>query len=94
MDRIEFYLRQRAGEELAIGAIVFSLEEGILGRTKKAEMLLQRIRGEKAESAEKHERAKRADGQKKVTCTDKQEKAACADEQGDQEKKTGGTDQK
>ena len=93
MDRIEFYLRQRAGEELAIGVIVFSLEEGILGRTKKAEMLLQRIRGEKAESAEKHERAKRADGQKKVTCTDKQEKAACADEQGDQEKKTGGTDQ-
>ena len=94
MDRIEFYLRQRAGEELAIGAIMFSLEEGILGRTKEAEMLLQRIRGEKAESAEKQERAKRADGQKKVTCTDKQEKAACADGQGDQEKKTGGTDQK
>ena len=33
-ERIEFYLRQRAGEELRIGMILFSLEDGILGRTK------------------------------------------------------------
>ena len=91
MDRIGFYLRQRAGEELAIGAILFSLEDGVLGMTKEAEGLLQRISGEQEESAEKQERVKRADEQEKITCTDKQEKAVCAGDQGDQEKKTGGT---
>ena len=45
---IEFYLRQRAGEELRIGMILFSLEDGILGRTKEADSLLEQIRREKA----------------------------------------------
>ena len=48
-ERIEFYLGQRAGEELQIGAVLFSLEDGILGRTKKAEELLSRIRRDQAE---------------------------------------------
>ena len=47
MERIGSCLRQRAGEELAIGAILFSLEDGILGMTENAEELLQRISREK-----------------------------------------------
>ena len=47
-ERIEFYLRQRAGEELRIGMILFSLEDGILGRTKEADSLLEQILREKA----------------------------------------------
>lgn len=43
MERIEFYLRQRAGEELQIGAIVFSSEEGILGQTENAVRLSEKI---------------------------------------------------
>lgn len=43
MERIEFYLRQRAGEELQIGAIVFSSEEGILGQTENAARLSEKI---------------------------------------------------
>lgn len=42
MERIEFYLRQRAGEDLQIGAIVFSSEEGILGQTENAAGLLEK----------------------------------------------------
>ncbi len=41
MDRVTFYLRQRAGEGLETGAVVFSGEEGILGQTKNAEKLLR-----------------------------------------------------
>ena len=44
--RIEFHLRQRAGDTLTIGAVVFSKEEGILGKTKNAEELLEQIRRE------------------------------------------------
>ncbi len=40
MERITFYLRQRAGGELETGAVVFSGEEGILGQTENAERLL------------------------------------------------------
>ena len=40
MERITFYLRQRAGDELETGAVVFSDEEGILGQTENAERLL------------------------------------------------------
>lgn len=40
MERITFYLRQRAGGELETGAVVFSDEEGILGQTENAERLL------------------------------------------------------
>ena len=43
-ERIEFYLRQRAGEELQIGMILFSLEDGILGKTEEADLLLEQIR--------------------------------------------------
>ena len=39
-ERIEFYLRQRAGEELRIGMILFSREDGNLGRTHEADSLL------------------------------------------------------
>ncbi len=42
MERIEFYLRQRAYEGMEIAAITFSNQYGILGRTSKAETLLQR----------------------------------------------------
>ena len=75
MDRIEFYLRHRAGEGLAIGAILFSLEDGVLGSTKDAEMLLRRIRREKAESADKQGSSvyadEQADQEKKTGGTDK-----------------------
>lgn len=40
MERITYYLRQRAGGELETGAVVFSGEEGILGQTDNAEKLL------------------------------------------------------
>lgn len=40
MERITFYLRQRAGGEFETGAVVFSGEEGILGQTENAERLL------------------------------------------------------
>lgn len=43
MKRIEYHLRQRAGEALNIGAIVFSKEEGILGRTEDTKELLKQI---------------------------------------------------
>ena len=42
-ERIGFYLRQRAGEELEIGAVVFSSEEGILGQTENAARLSEKI---------------------------------------------------
>ena len=44
--RIEYHLRQRAGDKLTIGAVVFSKEEGILGKTKNTEELLEQIRRE------------------------------------------------
>lgn len=40
MERIEEHLTYRAGETLLIGAIVFSKEMGILGKTKDADTLL------------------------------------------------------
>ncbi len=43
MDRVEFYLTNRAGETLEIGAVVFSNEEGILGKTSKADELFDRM---------------------------------------------------
>ena len=43
MERIEFYLPQRAGHELEIGAVVFSSEEGILGQTENAARLSEKI---------------------------------------------------
>ena len=60
-ERIEFYLGQRAGEELRIGAVLFSLEDGILGRTEKAEELLERIRREQAEESDVQEQPAKAE---------------------------------
>lgn len=44
MERIEFHLCHRAGGLLQVEAIVFSTEDGILGKTKRAEALLKVIR--------------------------------------------------
>lgn len=43
MKRIEFFLKNRAGEELEIGVILFSTEDGILGKSKNADELLMKI---------------------------------------------------
>ena len=43
MERIEEHLKYRAGEALLIGAIVFSKEMGILGKTKDADRLLENM---------------------------------------------------
>ena len=45
-ERIAFYLKQRAGQSFKIGAIVFSLEEGILGKTEEAEQLIWEIQNQ------------------------------------------------
>ena len=47
MKRVEFYLQNRAGEELKIGAILFSKEDGILGRTTQVPELLKHIQDQK-----------------------------------------------
>ena len=44
MERIEFHLCHRAGGSIQVEAIVFSTEDGILGKTKRAEALLKEIR--------------------------------------------------
>ena len=43
MERIEFYLRQRAGGELEVEAVMFSLEDQIRAETSGAGQLLQKI---------------------------------------------------
>ena len=48
MERIDEALRRRAGENLSVGAVMFSTEEGILGKTKEADALLEKIRREHA----------------------------------------------
>ena len=45
--KVEFYLTNRAGEELKIGAIIFSKEDGILGKTSAVEELLEQIQKQK-----------------------------------------------
>lgn len=45
--RIHETLKRRAGENLAVGAIMFSTEEGILGKTEEADALLEQIRRER-----------------------------------------------
>lgn len=44
MQRIAFHLNNRAGERLQVEAILFSLEEGILGKTERADQLLKKIK--------------------------------------------------
>ena len=53
MDRIDFYLSGRAGGEFEIGAIMFSNEDGILGKTPNAEQLLERIQNERKQKCRK-----------------------------------------
>ena len=43
MERMEFYLRQRAGGELEVEAVMFSLEDQIRAETSGAGQLLQKI---------------------------------------------------
>lgn len=46
MERISFHLRHRAGTDLQIGAVMFTLEDGILGKTDTADRLLEMLRKE------------------------------------------------
>ena len=46
MDEIDYHLRQRAGGKVLTGAVMFSNEQGILGKTGEAEYLNLRNRGE------------------------------------------------
>lgn len=43
MDKIWEHLKHRAGEDLEIGAVMFSKEMGILGKTENADLLASRI---------------------------------------------------
>lgn len=43
MKRIEFFLKNRVGEELEIGVILFSTEDGILGKSENADELLKKV---------------------------------------------------
>lgn len=43
MDKIDFYLKHRAGKKLAIAALMFSSEYGILGQTVDTGFLLNKI---------------------------------------------------
>lgn len=43
MERMEYYLRQRAGKDLEIAAVVFTKEKGMLGKTSEADTLISRI---------------------------------------------------
>lgn len=52
-ERIGFHLRQRAGQQLQAGAVVFTPEEGILGKTGEADRLLEQIRQEASKGPEK-----------------------------------------
>ncbi len=45
-DRIDFYMRQRAGARLCTGAVIFSKERGILGMTGQAQTLLEQIQAQ------------------------------------------------
>ena len=47
-ERIREALRRRAGENLTVGAVMFSTEEGILGKTEEADALLEQIRRERS----------------------------------------------
>ena len=47
-ERIREALRRRAGENLTVGAVMFSTEEGVLGKTEEADALLEQIRRERS----------------------------------------------
>ena len=46
MEKIEYYIRQRSGDNLKTEVIVFSDERGILGETKCARWLNEQINAE------------------------------------------------
>ena len=43
MERICYYLRKRAGDEMQVECILYSMEQGLLGESAGAEELLQEI---------------------------------------------------
>lgn len=47
MKRIRFYLENRAGMNLEIGAVMFSLEDGILGTTENAGKLIRSVQNQR-----------------------------------------------
>ncbi len=49
MQRIQDALAVRAGKELTVGAVMFSTEDGVLGKTKDADHLLEQIIRERSE---------------------------------------------
>ena len=49
MQRIQDALAVRAGKELTVGAVMFSTEDGVLGKTKDADRLLEQIIRERSE---------------------------------------------
>ena len=52
-ERIREVLRRRAGENLSVGAVMFSTEDGILGKTEEADVLLEQIRRGRSETRQK-----------------------------------------
>ena len=52
-ERIREALRRRAGENLSVGAVMFSTEDGILGKTEEADVLLEQIRRGRSETRQK-----------------------------------------
>lgn len=44
VDSAEHYLRRRAGDQLDIGLVIYSFEDGLLGRTENAGYLLDKIK--------------------------------------------------
>ena len=45
MERILFYLRKRAGENLQIECMMYATEYGLLAQSEGAEALLQELKG-------------------------------------------------
>ena len=44
-DRISYHLNKRAGENMDVQCIVYSIEHGILGKTVQAEKYLREVMG-------------------------------------------------
>ena len=45
MEKIDYYLNKRGGEELEIQCIVYSNKFGLLGQTERAEEFLKEAKG-------------------------------------------------
>ena len=59
MDRILYYLRKRAGEELPVECILYSNEFGLLAASPGAMDMLEKLEGESTESAKAADEAER-----------------------------------